>query len=177
MFGRMNRLSSPSPSVSSGPEMTLCTHTHLYLIFISPPDLPQQKRKMSESQNHSTFLRALRRNTSHACLAFSAKPENKTARCRSLQIFPSARRSLQALQSPAALAIKAVMRLHYCSPSVFTVSNPPLELIRRQCLLLPTRSFPGRPRTPVRASFSARGALCIDSRWVFHRVSCCDRFY
>ena len=82
--------------------------THLYLIPISPPDLRQQKRKRLECQNHSPLLRALWwAAASYACLTFSAKPENETARCRSLQIFPSTERSLQALANPSCSCYKS----------------------------------------------------------------------
>ena len=81
--------------------------THPYLIPISPPDLHQQKRKRLECQNHSPLLRALWWDASQACLAFSAKPENETARCRSLQIFPSTERSLQALADPSCSCYKS----------------------------------------------------------------------
>ena len=68
------------------------------------------------------------------------------------------------IASPPASCYKSVMYLHDCSPSVSTASNPPLQLIRRRCLLLPTRSFPGLPRTPARANCLAHGASCTDSR-------------
>ena len=132
---------------------------HLYLIPISPPDLHQQKRKMLELAPPPRPMvgRIMRMS------AFSAKPENETARCRSVQIFHQPGGHYGHCK-PSCSCYKSVMRLHDCSPSVFAVSNPPLQFVRRQCLLLPTRSFPGRPRTPVRANFLARGALSTASR-------------
>ena len=95
--------------------------------------------------------------------AFSAKPENETARFRSPQIFHQPGGHYGHCK-PSCFCYKSVMHLHDCSPSVSTASNPPLQLIRRQCLLLLTRSSPGLPRTPARANSLARGASCTDSR-------------
>ena len=101
-------------------------HIPLFNSHFASRSTPTKAKKVGVSES-LTLLRALWWDASYACLAFSTKPENETARCRSLQIFPSARRSLQVLADPAAPAIKAVMRLHDCSPSVFTVSNPPFS--------------------------------------------------
>ena len=101
-------------------------HTPLFISHLASRSTPTKAKKVGVSESLAHPPRP-----TVGCIirmsAFSAKPENETARCRSLQIFPSARRSLQALRTPPVPAIKAVMGLHDCSPSVFTVSNPPLS--------------------------------------------------
>lgn len=132
-------------------------------LFNSPPDLHQQSRKRLESQNHSPLLRALWWGHIIRMSAFSAKPENETARCRSTQIFHQPGGHYGHCK-PSCSCYKSVMHLPDCSPSASTASNPPHQFIRRLCLLLPTRSSPGLPRTPARANCLAHGALCTDSR-------------
>ena len=150
--------------------------TRIYLIPISPPDLRRQKRNRLESQNHSTpppcptVAQII-----HMSCFFPRKPENKSARSRSLQIFPSARRSLQTSQTPSC----SFLYKRYASARLLPIRlhgiQSTLQLTQRPCLLLPTRFFPGRPKTPARASFLAPGASYIDSRLVsaaFHVVMC-----
>jgi hypothetical protein len=139
------------------------SRAHLYLIPISPPDLRRQKRKRLESQNHSTLLRALWWDTSYACLLFPPNLKTSLHVADRFKNFHQPGGHYRDCE-PSCSCYKSVMHLHHCSPSVFAVSSLPFQLIRPQCLLLPTRSFPGRPRTPVRASCSALGALSIVSR-------------
>ena len=83
---------------------------------------PAQAKKVGVSESLA-LLRALRWDTSYACLAFSAKPENETAHVADrFKFFHQPGGHYRRWQTPA---IKAVMRLHDCPPSVFAVSNPP----------------------------------------------------
>jgi len=60
---------------------------YLYLIPISPPDLHQQKRKKAGvSESLAPPPRPMVEHIIRMS-AFSAKPENESARCRSVQIF------------------------------------------------------------------------------------------
>jgi hypothetical protein len=143
--------------------LSLARHIPLFNSDFASRSTPTKAKKVGVSES-LTHLRALWWDTSYACLAFPAKPENETARCRSLQIFPSARRSLQALANTCCSCYKSGHAFTRLLPIRLHGVQSPLQLIQQRCLLLPTRSFPGRPRTPVRASFLAHGALCIDSR-------------
>ena len=137
-------------------------HTPLFNSHLASRSTPTKAKMVGVSESLA-LLRALWGDASYACLLFPPNLKTRLHVADRFKFFHQPGGSYRHC-GPSCSCYKSVMRLRICSPSVFTVSNPPLQLIRRPCLPLPTRSCPGRPRTPVRASSLAHGVSCIDSR-------------
>ena len=83
------------------------------------------KAKMVGVSESLTLLRALWWDASYACLAFSTNLKTRLHVADRFKFFHQPGGHCRRWQTPA---IKAVMRLHDCPPSVFTVSNLPFSL-------------------------------------------------
>ena len=120
-----------------------------HLIPISPPDLRQQKRKRLESQNHSPSS-APYGGTHHThVLLFPLNLKTRLHVADRFKFFHQPGGHYRRWQTAA---IKAVMRLHDCSPSVFTVSNPLFSSYDRNvfcCQRDPFLDVQGPPSEPA----------------------------
>jgi len=146
-------------------------HTPLFNSHLASRSTPTKAKKVRVSESLA-LLRAYGGDASYACLLFPPNQKTRLHVADRFKFFISqevttgiVNPSCSCYKSGHASARLFPIRLHGIQSS--------LQFIRRQCLLLPTRFFPGRPRTPVRASCLAHGALSIDSRRVltaFHVV-------
>ena len=102
---------------------SLVRHTPLFNSHLASRSTPTKAKKVGVSES-LTFLRALWWDASYACLAFLKTRLHVPDRFKFFHQPGGHYRHWQTLPVPT---IKAVMRLHDCSPSVFTVSNPPFS--------------------------------------------------